>query len=251
MISIIIKLIRLMKRILLPLVLGGFIITSCSRDNDNPITELETPILPTKISWEMPEEKYKSEITFTYDMDKIKESKLITYNKDRIIDNETLKYHYTGDKITSIERYSNPLNIGEYKQTYNFEYNADGSLKRSPSSTYTIKNGNLISFKDHNNVTTHTFDDKNSPFKNVKGLLEIGPELYTTFTTASFEHSFPYYKAFNNNILTFVEVDTNGGKTEQTFTYQYNSKGYPIKAIENHVNSQSTVNFVKTFTYNK
>lgn len=274
-----------MKKFLLPLVLGGVLI-SCSRDNDNPVAE--TPILPTKIAWG--DNYVDAEFNFSYNGDKLKESNLeIHYGNNRVT-NEKITYHYTGDKITSLEYdndgyfsyYGKGIITFEYntngtlksaktkgvtysydnnhqriskpfESTRNYVYNADGSISIN-NNKYIIANGNLMEYRDNDRKETfkHTFDDKNNPFKNVKGIQEIATELYTTFVSAGFEHSFENYKTFNNNMTSSIQYYDNSGVSDRkTYTYEYNSKGYPVKATENIVNSQATINFVKTFTYNK
>ena len=69
--------------------------------------------------------------------------------------------------------------------------------------------GNII------NTTTFTFDDKNCPTKNILGF---------KYLNGWYDDNSP-----NNNIL--VRTESNSPSSKQTYTYQYNDKGFPISVI--------------------
>lgn len=260
-----------MKRFLLPLVALSIALTSCNRDNDdvinNPITNpVEQPMLITQIDFTDNFSSLKGTFSFSYDGDKIKESLLKT--EDGIL-NEHIYYTYTDDKITSI-KYTNSFEENEIF----FTYNTDGTLKSSTSgnivSTYTynadnsvivnyqvngsnkttahIKNGNLVELQSPEGIHTITYDTQHNPFKNIKGLTDIGLDLYLISSFGAYEHTFYYFGAFTNNIMTISEP--NGNKQ---FTYEYNSSGFPIKGTELHTGpdyNQYDITLIRTFHYN-
>lgn len=262
-----------MKRFLLSLMATGLAFVSCSRNNDDtPIVEtVEIPILPTKIEWKSTPngDSYRAVMDFTYDGNKIKESVIkINYASGTQIVNQQMKYHYTGDKITSVDYYTDWDFDGNYdKEVLTFDYNDDGTVKRSSTNSKfvynNIKNGNLLGYTEFDDRSSllreyiHTYDDKNGPFKNVKGLQEIAPELYANFISAGFEHQFNYFMAFNNNMTSTTETSyyLSSGKVsaKKTYTYEYNSRGYPISAVEKHeeMDYNIPIEFITTFTYNR
>ena len=123
-------------------------------------------------------------------------------------------------------------------------YNQDGTVRTSyyngntePNGTDTFdQNGNLISTifidgSNNNETRSYTYDNANSPFKNMTG----------HFFEGSYSYSFPALFSGGNNALT-VENENN------RYFYTYNDNNYPISVnspngIYSYSNIQATITY--------
>lgn len=182
---------------------------------------------------------------------------LITFIKNKEGDEEgetTYTYDSQNRLKTVIETSKDDERV--YTSTRNYTHNADGTVvvKESQKTdyinpthtdteeekiiTYTVENG-LIKKEETNNkgfiyAHTYTYDDKNAPLKNIRG---IKPLIFEFFGDGS-------VSVMANNITS----STLDGYVE-TYTYDYNDKGYPKKMIatDNHTTDKDTYEYF----YNK
>ena len=166
-----------------------------------------------------------------------------------------LKYFYTGDVITKVENYDLNEIIGNRTSfSYNninqlvseevVYYLPDPTNPTYTKTDYTYNSNNTISFiqytgvpgsysvftsgtiilvnneenvrQDNFQTITMTYDNKNSPFKNVLGVDKLFPTSQVGFGG---RYSNPVTVNFSNNNST------------STYQYQYNQQGYPISQI--------------------
>lgn len=237
-------------------------LTSCNNDDDN-----STPILVTQI---IVTSQYNGATTtsttnFTYDGNKI--VRQTTANSD-----DYSTFTYTGDFITKVEHYQSGALYSEDFYTYDSEdrlatyeqnlyddpnntyiakceytYNANGTVAFSynhgyfptPSYSYTgliqlNAEGAVTQIGTSSGVTySYTYDDKNSPFKNILGIDKL-----------FFEGS--YANPFLRNFLTEV-TDNNNSTYTTSHTYTYNSDNFPIQSTETG-GSETVVN---QYVYNQ
>ncbi len=232
-----------MKKILLSFAALTFVtITSCSSDDNNG-SESSADILVKRIVYAQEDpEGFNFDITYTYNGNKIV-SGIDT-------DGFTEKYYYSGDLITKIEF----LFEGEVEEQDLFVYNANGklieyryqdlvddfedkSLFTYPSentiiktnitgpignttttgnvSTLTVTNGEIATIISSGRTYNYTYDNKNSPFRNVTGYAEIA---YAD--AGDFE-----LEGRSRNILSIRNETDNINYT--TNTIQYNVNDYP------------------------
>ncbi|RZJ73530.1 hypothetical protein [Flavobacterium sp.] len=179
-------------------------------------------------------------------------------------DGETIEFTYTGDNITKMVYKLDGEIDQEERYTYDsqgrlathvsldfdfndgsrevFTYNSDNvvSVQRFSGDltsqtqegdpyTITFANGEVSQIVSAFGTTTFTYDDKNSPFKNVTGYAKIS---YVDLGASGTMH----------NMLT--ETSSNGDDT--VYTYQYNSANYPTQSTETYDGDV----YVTQFQYN-
>ncbi len=250
-----------MRKLFLPLLLG-LTLTSCSRDGDSDGSSEETPVLVTK--YESTDGFY---VNYKYNGDKLAETvwvegsndelkKVFSYTDNLITgyvayDNNKKMFEanllYNNGKLVEYTKsglayvYLNDgYAVKSFSDIYKYEHRSDNFIIRTriytqeglPQSTTvdTLKvvNGVLLEETDGNYTTTYQYDNKNNPYKNVKGL---------------------------ENIIALVndidEVYWGKGKVNNLIdpyvTYTYNSLDYPTAAIWS--NGDTSIKY--TFTYNK
>lgn len=137
----------------------------------------------------------------------------------------TKNYRYNGNTVvvqeTEDRKYTVTPNINTTIQRV-FTYTVDNDL--ITKKIITEEDGNTI-------TTTFKYDDKNAPFKNVRGMKALIIEFFDA-GVINFKH----------NVIS-SEGDGKVLKSE----YQYNANGYPIKVTESDEDSIETY----TFEYNK
>lgn len=167
----------------------------------------------------------------------------------------TIKYHYTGDLITSKERfyqndpvssasdyfeYDNQNRVTKYKRYHNLPYN-EFTYNYLPNGdileTYYVQDGlnftpafsNNFTFDANHNLISRSlvnyeYDNKLSPTYGILGLDKI----YYIEKLSDDD----FYPTYFNNIV--YQKDTNNGTLiEVNSTYEYNSNNKPIKKIQN------------------
>jgi hypothetical protein len=184
--------------------------------------------------------------TFTYNGNKITK---LAISED--VDSEYTTFSYTGDLITQMKNYD-AKNVLDYitdlyysdnkliKVTYtspsgklesqeDYVYNPNGMvvetltdymtgtpIKHSPFKCY-YTNGNLVKIEGStSDITYYTFDTKNSPWKNITGILKISIVFDNFFNT--------------NNPLTETNL-LSMNLPNISYSYEYNSQDYPIFSI--------------------
>lgn len=176
-------------------------------------------------------EAYEAVYTYTGD--------LITFIKQKEGDGETsettLAYDDQKRLKTSTEISRGNTTVSTY--TRHYTHNADGTVvvreirkrehingsfpntESEKTITYTIVNGLITKVENteggHTSTDVYTYDDKNAPFKNVRGLKEAMFEFVGDVIVTGVVH----------NMTSSVE-----GQDTFTYTYEYNDKNYPKKA---------------------
>jgi hypothetical protein len=207
-----------------------------SNNNNNNSNSI---VLCKKMSWA------SGSFDYTYDGNRI----LMATSGGEVV----LKYYYTGDLITKVEDYdSNELarrltfsynNINQLDSEEVVYYLPDPSNPTYTKTDYTYNSNNTISFIEYTGVPgsysvftngtitlvnneenvyqdnfqtiTMTYDNKNSPFKNVLGVDKLFPTSQIGFGG---RYSNPITVNFSNN-------------STNTYQYQYNEQDYPISCV--------------------
>ncbi|KMQ72345.1 hypothetical protein [Chryseobacterium koreense] len=270
-----------MKKIL-PLFLASSLIISCSRTNDE-VTPPEdtTPVLVTKINFLEADGTTAGSMNFTYSGDKIVKaessdgsekieytytgddlSKSVEYINSKI--NSISEFSYTNGKLTSqkvIESYSPHT----YTYTINYEYVNDNYVKYSRIIGYTTSPGGVITYNSANydaflsngklnklvstssssgtTTYTYTYDDKNSPYRNIKGFTKA-----MLFDSSDAEINQSNLTKRNSSQVIGTSTYTNSS----TMNYTYNANNYPTKSTTSFTSSSSpSITYSQTFEYNK
>ncbi|RYD91194.1 MAG: hypothetical protein EOP54_22825 [Sphingobacteriales bacterium] len=236
-----------MKKLFITAAIALFMLSSCS-DDDATTTTTTGSVLPTKVvtNYDDGEGDITQNITyngnkvlkiissdgayqqFTYTGDNITaiktyatgttevlEEELFTYNSS----NQLTQYIYHESECESCtEKVLYTYNSNGTISTTEFYGDIDGQAEPDGSGLITMVNGNVTQYTYTSNSgsepyqLSYTFDNKNSPYKNITGIgtLDIA-----------------FYEGGVNNILT---RDDEG--YESTTTYQYNADGYPTSSVE-------------------
>lgn len=153
---------------------------------------------------------------------------------------QTVEFMYTSNKVTKVKLYS-LTNTLEF--ITDIKYNLDGSI----TATYSNYNGgnsivtteisilfvdaagNLIKNKSANSAVDLTYDNKNSPFKNVTGFEYL--RLFRVFS-------------FQKNNLTDITITNSGSpQTDYSARYQYNNQDYPISSSVTEYGKRRTLTY--------
>ncbi len=229
-----------MKKLLFGMSALVLLFASCNGNDDEGSNNGGTVLLRKTIE-NGPDGQYIS--TATYNGTKL--------NKITTSDGGSIEFTYTGENITKSVWKSDGDIEQEEQYTYDsngrlathvtldfdfqdgwkevFTYNSDnvvsvqtfsGDLtsQTTPSDSYTVTftNGEVSQIVRGTTTTTYTYDDKNSPFKNVTGYSKIS---FVDGGASGIMH----------NILS--ETSSAGGGS--VYTYTYNSGNYPTQATEN------------------
>ena len=243
-----------------------FLITllSCSKsddsNNNNNPNDLE--LLVSSISYsDMENSDYEYAESFTYDGNKIVEMNRSVYYKGNFSSENRSEFIYANNKISRVDYYDYENIIQEQVNfTYDsqgrlvareycyypndttcddldstsYSYNSDGSITATntyvnESETTVIEfddNGNIVRYSENDEVGELTYDNYNSPFKNITGATP------TVILQRIFSNSYLY--SFNNNCLSVVS-DEDGETYTLNFTYDYNDLGYPRNVVVEEV----------------
>lgn len=185
--------------------------------------------------WSISDEKSKTYYEYegnhiaketSYIGDAVKETKYYDYENDLLktvivkSENKETKYIYNYNSDGTIT-----------KETYDLDSKTQKEVKDPGKTVYTIAEGNLMKlisdwgYRDVTTASRYEYDTKNNAFKNVLGfnLLLDQDEFGAEFNISS-----------PNNLTryTFFPIRSEGIVFEpysNTFIYEYNKKGYPIK----------------------
>ncbi len=181
-----------------------------------------------------------------------------TYDNDKLINVKVVSIT-SGSNTTSIKTltYSYP-NSTTINCTQIRNYTLAGNLQTDKSEiVYTVKDGDVISSKEkyyHNNVLagniteTYTYDDKNNPYKNVKGFDKI--ELYNPWASND-------NLSGKKNLVLFTNSNTPTSSAisnyKLVYITSYNTANYPNQITETQYNSSNQVSSSQTtiYTYNQ
>lgn len=225
-----------MKKIIFLFCITFLFLQACSSEssdnNENSIILCKHKVFSNGSSWD-----------YSYDGNKI----LMVKTGNSIL----LKYYYTGDLITKVENYdSNEIvrritfsynNINQLISeeavhylpdlTYNktdYIHNSNNTISfiqytGAPGSYSVFTSGTIILVNNEENVRqdnfqtiTMTYDNKNSPFKNVLGVDKLFPTSQV---------------GFGGRYSNPVSVNFSNSNSANTYQYQYNQQGYPISQI--------------------
>lgn len=137
--------------------------------------------------------------TYTYENGKLSTRLFVDLNPDpdpSITSGLKTIYTYNSNDIISYEQYFGSA-------TEQNTYDSTGII--------TLLNGQVVQNEGPNGITLVTYDNKNSPFKNVTGFDKLMP----AFLYGAYQINNPITIEYYNNSST-------------TFYYQYNEQGYPI-----------------------
>jgi hypothetical protein len=153
-------------------------------------------------------------------------------------------YNYNSDsKVTSFVELDYLNNIGR-RATYNYNSNGtissaeyEGSLTSQSTlketKTITFTNGEVSSLIEQigsiTKTTYYTYDNKNSPFKNVLNHDKLAYCVFRTFTSE-----------INNNLTKINKVQSGINNMVSNFQYNYNSSDYPTLKSSVEYPNQST-----------
>ena len=246
-----------MKKLILIILASSFLL-SCSSDSSNDDSNNpENGLLVKTITYNgVTTTLNYSGNKATYFLGSDGSTSTFTYNGDLIIKDE--KTGGSGSNYIRTMNYSNNLltsstesrNSTSYSSSYNstYTYNSDGSITeiRTGTNTYNgnttnfnskdirfYSQGNCVKIENYtffdgvytlNETIIYTYDNKNSPFKNITGL-------YTA-----------YYPTGNiNNCISQINKNASGEITYTAQTaYQYNAQNFPIS--ETTTETEYTIN---------
>ena len=239
-----------MKKLILTILASSFLL-SCSSDSSNDDSNNPSSngfLVKTITNYGVTTTLNYSGNKATYFLGSDGSTSTFTYNGDLIIKeeqtggsslNSIITYNYSNNLLTS----SNSTNSSSnYNSTYT--YNSDGSIteiRNGNTSNSTEKNvlfysqGNCVKIENYtffdgvytlNETIIYTYDNKNSPFKNITGL-------YTA-----------YYPTGNINVNNCISQINKNASGEITYTaqtaYQYNAQNFPIS--ETTTETEYTIN---------
>jgi hypothetical protein len=141
----------------------------------------------------------------------------------------TSTFSYYNGIITENETSTN-VNSGNTSTVYSrtIRYFSQGNCIKEEN--YTLSN----SVATLNQITTFTYDNKNTPFKNINGW---------------FAWQKPHGEGVNNRVSSITK-DVSGVTISSTqYSYQYNSQDYPISVIGTSTYSGGSTPSVKSTTY--
>jgi hypothetical protein len=242
-----------MKKIILIFFTSSFLL-SCSTNssNDNSNNPSSSDLLPKTIK------TVSTTSTFNYNGNKIISintggtNRTFSYTGDFISSSiysnssstSTITYSYLNNLLNTVTgpnnyitfTYSNGVvteneTIGSFKGTY-IRYYSQGNCVKEES--YYTSNG----VTTLNGTATYTYDNKNSPYKNITGW----------FALKNPQHSGNCDGV--NNPVTYIFKDASGVTTSsEQITYQYNSQDYPISISYSDLLVPSSPVQTTTITY--
>jgi hypothetical protein len=193
---------------------------------------------------------------FTYDGNKIVETNRSVYYNGSFSSENRSEFIYANNKISRVDNYydnnissqdiftydsqerlvatehcynpnDGPCDDSE-SESESYSYNSDGSITATHGgngSTSVVEfddNGNIVRVSDDDGVYELTYDNNNSPFKNITGATPM------IIVQRIFSSSYLY--SFNNNCLSIVSDEDDETYT-LNFTYDYNDAGYPRNVV--------------------
>lgn len=170
----------------------------------------------------------------------------------------TIKYHYSGNLITSKQRfinntateiidyfeYDNQNRVVKYKRynpsymrEYTYEYLTNGNIKVTefeplglnfiPTDSYEMtldQNQNIISYSSSNG--TDIYDTKVSAINGIIGMDKI------YFIDQLSDDTF--YLSYSNNVISTYGIDSQGFNYQYNYSYEYNANNKPTKKYKDN-----------------
>lgn len=255
-----------MKKLLTLVSALTLMFTSCSKDEEQVSVPTLAPILVTQIveTVEYGGNSQTYTLGFNYNGNKLISQtrngveisnviyegnliKQINYLNNGSVVRENVYTYDTSERLVTFHQIEYDNISGDYESVFNYTYNSDGTVSYTSQSGYSpnlnYSSSGTINFNSdgliyqvetsYGKTTTYTYDNKNSPLKNILGVNKI-----------------PFEEGVANpmfrNYLSKVEVD-NFGTYTTNYTHTYNSNNYPIQSIEDD-NSEK---FTRVYTYNQ
>jgi hypothetical protein len=271
-----------MKNFLQILLIASLFIGCSSSNDDDLTTEDTTPLLVTKQNYLSADGTYDGSMNYSYDGDKIVKmetsdgeekveftykgdeiSKSVTYLNNQI--REINEFLYTNGKLTS-QKVTESYSAHTYNFTINYDYVNDNYVKYTRVTGYStnssgvitysttnyeafISNGNLnkiISKSTSSGTTTYnyTYDDKNNPYKNIRGYAKA--MIFDTTNSDLSSINNLTKRTYNQSLLN-TEYS---GTITKAITYTGNNFPSKIVTVEKN-NNLPTQSYIDTFEYNK
>ncbi len=147
-------------------------------------------------------------------------------------------YHYEGANLSTIEA---TMTIGDFNYEFNYNSGKISSIYLFDGQSmgvfdFTWDGGNISSFQFNNTTYTFIYDNKNNPYCGSSEFLANWGYMDNESVT----------KTMSKNNLTKHYVD---GKLHDEYSYEYNSKGYPVKKIQTVHDSDGTIAATHTYYY--
>lgn len=144
-----------------------------------------------------------------------------TYSNNKLVSHLSIVYPDPADPFDPI-----------YAQKTDFTHNSNNTISYeiysgTPEEQSTLENNGTITLINgeigivENNlgtITNYTYDNKNSPFKNVLGVDKVIPSPFTQCD-------------FNSKKYNQISKTSNDGSTSYSLSYQYNDIDYPISNV--------------------
>ena len=245
-----------MKKFLTLGALALFLMTSCSSDDSSDSVDNGSTSVLLKKTIATDEDGYEYTTNYNYDGNKLTSvtdsegSKMnlfyendllvkIEYSENNVVNQRDLLTYDSNNKLATF----NILDLDEdWAQKTLFTHNSNGTVSTveytgdltEQTSLYgngviTYNNGNIIDYtltrpSESVESWTYTFDDKNSPLKNI----------------ASFDSfNLGYQEGGINNITAYINV-MYGQTDSYNTTYTYNNDNYPLTSVENDGDGYTT-----------
>jgi hypothetical protein len=241
-----------MKKLLYLFAFLTVFLSSCSSDNDD-----SSSLVLLKKYVETLEDGSTFTMNFNYNGNKLlgstgdfNSSSTVTYNGNLItkieyfngstLTQENIYQYNNNDKLINFKSNEYYSTSGNYGTSVDYTYNSDGTVSFSKYSgdlslPLTLSSEGYFTFDSHGRVTsavqdngyteTFTYDDKNSPFKNILGIDKL-----------PFEGD--YANNFINNFI--IRTNTYSGSN---FTLTYNSNDYLSIEIEDDGDEITTTQY--------
>jgi YD repeat-containing protein len=258
-----------MKQTLSMLLLAATIISSCSKSSDNKTTKSTSATLLTEVTDNTSGDPYigKPLYQFTYNGKQLTQAVINHYSITPDVETDLFNYdsngHLTGTTISHTQ--ANSYNDVSSAVTYDGSniseikfYLAGNVLDRDIKLTYT--NGKLSNWFNGNEVSdTYTYDNNGNNTKEVAAEYQSGQAdgSISTMTSSTFDSKsnltqavplWAYFRVYTEDQCLFYTLGTNNpvasndNGTAFTYTYQYNSYGYPSAISWND-------NYLQSYTY--
>lgn len=265
----------------LPILLIASLFIGCSSNDDEVTSEDTTPILLVKENFLATNGTVEGSMNYTYNGDKIvkmetsdgEEKVEFTYNGDEIsksityLENqisEINEFFYSNGKLTS-QKVTNSSAPVPYNYTINYDYVNENYVKYKRVTGYNINSSGVVSYSSTNyeafisngnlnkliitstssGTTTYTlaYDDKNNPFRNVRG-----------YAKAMIFDAYDGTSSINNVTKLGISQVLSGNNyiSNELSTYTYNSNNFPTKLTTSYTsNTYPSQTRNETFEYNK
>jgi hypothetical protein len=162
-----------------------------------------------------------------YINNKLRVISTFTYNNNQLISHLIIDYPDPADPFEPISAQKTDFTHNS-NNTISYEIYLGTPTEQSKlqtNGTITLINGEIGTVQNNlGTITNYSYDNKNSPFKNVLGVDKIIPH---PFTQCDFDS-----KKYN-----LISKTSNDGSASFSLSYQYNNLDYPISKVINNGSS--------------